>query len=383
MQDSQVAVSRQPLAVNHQGRRLSPPTSGVLPLTSRRQAFTLTELLIVIAIIGVLAGLIAAAAVNALNASRRAQTILEIKNISGAIENFKNDYGAYPPNGMTEMAPSATPAPGSSAALVKADFIRMFKKAFPKHNEPQALIEALAGATPSTSGIVTAPLPNGMRASESLYFWMGGFSSDELYPISGPGGPSFLDTNTAGDEILESRTKRYEFDLTRLVPRNETSGGFDESGNRFIEYKINMGSGVQNRQINLWQYAPKGSEQPLVYFDVSRHKPGSTTGKYDLWAALPGGNIPYIYALKQLREGVTAVGGNPSNVAFVNQGKFQILHAGLDDDWGSDSFKEAGALSVSGGVNNLLLYPTGPFIGPIADTLTNFSEGTLADASEE
>jgi hypothetical protein len=106
------------------------------------------------------------------------------------MENFKNDYGAYPPNGMTEMAPSTNPPSGSSAALVKADFIRMFKKAFPKHNEPQALIEALAGATPSTSGIVTTPLQNGMTGAESLYFWLGGFSSDEQYPISGPGGPS-------------------------------------------------------------------------------------------------------------------------------------------------------------------------------------------------
>ena len=375
MQDSQTAVSGQRSAVS---RRQNSPFP--FRLSPSRSAFTLTELLIVIAIIAVLAGLIAAAAVNALNAAKRGQIVLEIKNLSGAIENFKNDYGAYPPNGMIN-APSTVS--GSPGALVKADFIRMFKKAFPKHNEPQALIEALAGATPTTSGIVTAPLQNGMRASEALYFWMGGFSSDEVYPISGPGGPSFLDTNTAGDEVLENRTKRYEFDLTRLVPRNN-NGGFDESGNRFIQYKINMGSGDQNRQINMWQYAPKGSEQPLVYFDVSRHKPGAVSGKYDLWAALPGGDIPHIYALKQLREGVTATGGSLNNIVFVNQGKFQILHAGLDDDWGDESFKEAGTWTVSGGnVDNLLIYPAGPFIGPIADTLTNFSDGTLADASEE
>src|SRR5688500_13204705 len=71
-------------------------------LATRRQAFTLTELLIVIAIMAVLTGLIATAAVNAMRSSRRSSISLDIQNISGAIENFKNDYGAYPPNGMHE-----------------------------------------------------------------------------------------------------------------------------------------------------------------------------------------------------------------------------------------------------------------------------------------
>jgi prepilin-type N-terminal cleavage/methylation domain-containing protein len=367
MQDSQYpAVSTQPPAAN------------------RRQAFTLTELLIVIAIIAVLAGLIAAAAVNALRKGRETRITLEMQNMSGAIENFKNDYGMYPPNGMTEMAPSANPAAGTSAALVRADFKRAFAKAFPGHNEPPALIDALAGVTPSGANM-SGPLENGMRANEALYFWLAGFSSDPKYPISGPGGPSFI--RGAGNEVLEDRNKRYEFDLSRLGPRDD-NGAFDASKGRFVTYEINMGGGVQQRQINFWQYTPSGSEQPFVYFDVSRHKPGltqntaSATGgpsKYDLWAADPAKGFPNIYALKQLREGVTGTASNISNVVFVNQGKFQLLHPGLDDDWGSDNFAAAGRQNA----DNLLLFPTGPFIGPIADTLTNFTDGTLASASEE
>ena len=69
MQDSQVAITGQPSVVSR--RRRSSPTSDFRPLASRRPAFTLTELLIVIAIIAVLAGLIAAAAVNAMKAARR------------------------------------------------------------------------------------------------------------------------------------------------------------------------------------------------------------------------------------------------------------------------------------------------------------------------
>lgn len=386
MQDSQhLTVSTQPPAASRQGRPISPPTSDLRPPTSPRPAFTLTELLIVIAIIAVLAGLIAAAAVNALKKGRETRITLEMQNMSAAIENFKNDYGMYPPNGMTEIAPSTNPAAGTSAALVRADFKRAFAKAFPGHNEPPALIDALAGVTPPSGANMSGPLENGMRANEALYFWFAGFSSDPKYPISGPGGPSFI--QGAGNEVLEDRNKRYEFDLSRLGPRDD-NGAFDAGKGRFITYEINMGSGVQKRQINFWQYTPSGSEQPFVYFDVSRHKPGLTQttanaaggpGKYDLWAADPGKGFQNIYALKQLREGVTGTAGNISNVVFVNQGKFQLLHPGLDDDWGSDSFAAAGRQNA----DSLLLFPTGPFIGPIADTLTNFTDGTLASASEE
>jgi hypothetical protein len=58
---------------------------------------------------------------------------------------------------------------------------------------------------------------------------------------------------------------------------------------------------------------------------------------------------------------------------FVNQGKFQIMHAGLDDAWDEEGKRTFGNV----------LYPEGPFIGPIADNLTNFSDGTLESASEE
>ena len=34
-------------------------------------------------------------------------------------------------------------------------------------------------------------LHGGMTAGEALVFWLGGFSSDPKYPISGEGGPSY------------------------------------------------------------------------------------------------------------------------------------------------------------------------------------------------
>ena len=369
MQDSQsVAVSNQRSAVSR--ARSFSLTSDLRPPTSGRQAFTLTELLIVIAIIAVLAGLIAAAAVNALRASKRNAIVLEIKNVSAAIENFKTDYGAYPPNAMSTGTTLADfNRPGEPPALVKGDFVRMFKKAFPRHQEPQALIEAIAGVPPQSSSGVNGHLPNGLSGDEALVFWLGGFSSNEQYPISGENGPSFT---RSGGEIMEDRNPRYQFDRALLGPRND--GQF--SG-RSLTYTVNTGTGNQERQINFWNFTPKGSTQPLVYFDVSRHKPGPATlkGRYDGWAKSPASSLP-VYALKQPREGVAAP-AVPNDYVFVNQGKFQLIHAGLDDDFGDYAALGFWTTDQPG------YFPDGPFVGAIADNLSNFTEGTLADASEE
>jgi prepilin-type N-terminal cleavage/methylation domain-containing protein len=367
-------------------RAASRPASGLRP------AFTLTELLIVIAIIAVLAGLIAAAAVNAMRAANRGRITLEIKNMSGALEEFKTQFGAYPPNGMIPNTPTGPPPSGTPAAIAMNDFRTMFKKAFPRSNEHPELIDAIAGITPSSTTNVQNGLPNGLSAAEALYFWLGGFSDDPQYPLTGEGGPSFVDTNTAGDEVLESRKFRFEFDLERLSPRDD-NGQF--TGDRFIEYVDPRNPNV-NRQINFWQYRPKGSEQPLVYFDVSRRKPH----QHDMWAVNPASGAPYVFAMKQLRSGaVGPVNAEPkyiSDVVYVDQGKFQILHAGLDDAWGDEFARVSpsntahpnlhgwGTAAFGSTVGEeLFLYPDGPFIGEVADTLTSFTDGTLEDAVEE
>ncbi len=330
------------------------------------RGFTLTELLIVIAIIGVLASLAAMAGKAAWDASSRSRITLEIRNISGSIENFKNDFNAYPPNGIHD---------GSTAMgnQVVSDFVRVMKKGFPRmHQDEEALVRAIGGQTASgpTFSLRGQPLQNGLTAPEALVFWLGGFSSDPQYPLSGPGGPSFLDN--AGGEILEDRDRRYEFDLSRLGPRGG-DGAFNGSDNRYVQYTVTINGQQQPRRINFWHYLAPGSEQPLVYFDCSRYKPRV----YDPPAAI---GTP-IYALKQLRAGKsssTAV--QESDIVFVNDGKFQILHCGIDGDWGVDDFE---AMSFSASGVNVLTFPEGPFIGPIEDTLTNFTDGTLGSAAEE
>ena len=162
-------------------------------------------------------------------------------------------------------------------------------------------------------------------------------------------------------------------------PRDDEDN-LDYTKVRFIEYQVTMNGVVQNRRINFWYFYPENSEQPYVYFDTSRHKPS----QYDMWAADPT-DTPAIYAFKQLRTGLKEVSsdGKPQDLVFVNQGKFQILHAGLDDAWGDDLAFAGMPPRVTDSREVKLLFPDGPFLGDAADTLSNFSNGAIEDEQPE
>ncbi|MEM8945067.1 MAG: prepilin-type N-terminal cleavage/methylation domain-containing protein [Planctomycetota bacterium] len=357
---------------------------------NHRSGFTLTELLVVIAIIAVLSALLIGAVGGVRIRAKQAAITLELQNMGGAIEDLNNEFGAYPPNGMNNRQG------GSGVDLAETDFVRMFKKAFPRNKEPDDLILALSSTIDANlTGPYDVTLPQndggsssaggGLTAAEAVFFWLGGFSSDTSYPISGPGGPSFeVDTTVSGlGEVLEDRNFRYEFDLSRLEPRT-ADGVFDQSaGNgRYITYsdpRISPAGDGPLRRINLWTYRPDGSNQPVMYFDTSRHTPE----EYDI--DMTGRTGLSIYALKQLREGISQASRN-ADVRWVEDKKFQLLHCGVDDIWG-DSFQNFRLDVASEGVNayqsqNLILAPDGPFLGDVADTLGSFMPGTLEDKQE-
>src|SRR5438132_11832354 len=68
------------------------------PGTEGRRGFTLIELRIVIAIIGLLVSMISAAAVFILTRGKQTQLRVEISQISVAMEQFKQRFGVYPPS---------------------------------------------------------------------------------------------------------------------------------------------------------------------------------------------------------------------------------------------------------------------------------------------
>ena len=75
-------------------------------------------------------------------------------------------------------------------------------------------------------------------------------------------------------------------------------------------------------------------------------------------------------------------------VTFVNPDKYQILHCGIDDTWDTDDFDAFEKMSADNGVDrtmpsNFLLFPTGPFVGEIADTIVNFTTETKIEDAQK
>jgi hypothetical protein len=337
------------------------------------------ELLVVITIIGILAALITAAGVGALKKARQARIKIEIDQMAEAIQST----GAFPPNCQvddpsfaTGGEPAATPIDESQVLI---DLNRYMSHLSSRSAEPSFLLPLMLGQTVTGN----KELPGGITAGEALVFWLSKPSADPKYPISGEGGPSYpIPGKDNADNYkldpIESRQWIFPFEVARLKPRLPDNY-FDESTGRFIEYQLPNG---EWRRINFWQYVPAKSTQPYLYFDTSRHPAYDVSGvshaTFDPPAATTLSGLElHVHAIKKRSE--SAASGVP--IEFANRDKFQILHSGIDDVWG-EAFEQMTAENVTPPTDPdaYLLYPDGPFTGDVADTLTNFSEGTLEDA---
>jgi hypothetical protein len=301
------------------------------------------------------------------------------------VQEYFNRVTAYPPNCQTDKQGPL------DETQVFNDLKKHLKQIAPRHQEPDDLLRRMAGV--ANSG---AQLNGGMSAGEALVFWLGGFSSDPKYPISGEGGPSYRiqslgQTANRTLDPIESRTWVYPFAIAQLAPRDQQDNYFDESSGRFVEYTVNINGVPQLRRINFWQYTPRRSQQPYLYFDTSRHPaydvtPGAELSRFDPPAATDESPFPlHVHAFKKASDSAST----NAPIEFVNPDKFQIMHCGDDGEWDPDAFERMSAHGVeeSGGdptdVSSYLLFPTGPFIGEVADTIVNFTaERKIEDAQQ-
>jgi prepilin-type N-terminal cleavage/methylation domain-containing protein len=92
-------------------------------VTSRRlAAFTLIELLIVIAIIAILAGLAFPAMQGALNSGRKAQARNDVTQLAAAVKSYQLEYGKLPgASGGTDLTPADNKAVMSALTSSNTD----------------------------------------------------------------------------------------------------------------------------------------------------------------------------------------------------------------------------------------------------------------------
>ncbi len=323
-----------------------------------RSGFTLVELLIVIAIIGILAGLLAWG-VNAARVAilRKAQTA-EMANLASAVERYREKYGDYPPD-------------GSSWPIMEAHL----RKAF-----PNILITELNILNPANSannayvrndndvpsGSYTPSFPQGFPRvfdpAEALVFFLGGFSSDPQRPLTGPGGPFKANPAVSGTLIYNTQRENafFEFKTGRLTLTADGAASNDEVrynegiGNDLLPVYIGAGPSIEQRGV------------PIVYFDSRTYMITTPAGAYYNFYS-PGtvgdpGNFnfarPYLSADK---DTATSSLGQ----LFANNRTFQIMNAGYDNIYGSRAVPR-----ISNPLTNLVLFiaPTGQPCLPMVDT---------------
>lgn len=379
-------------AVSQRGtRRVSFSRKGSCDSLSHGYAgFTLTELLVVIVIISILASLITAAAVNAMRRGNEGSITLEIGQLGQAIEEFKNKYGAYPPNVFSNLDTSL--GLSNQEKLTNAqNVVRFMRKVAPRSTELNSVMSTppVRGTNPNAGADNIFPIYQlGVRPSEALVLWLSGFSGDPTRPFSGEDLEATMIYDEENDQDVSDAitfdsfdAPLFDFDKTRLRLSRNADGSL-----RWLE--VYRGTGIGPGKLLLYEYLPERSEKPYVYFNTvdSPEQVVRTWEVSEIFYLDPNDNTQVVYPLKQ-RKPNAPTGSLPSPAVqfleYVNQGKFQIMHAGVDDVWGD--FSNA-ALNVQGstGFDYIppLRFPEGPFTGDVADTLTNFTTGTLENAQE-
>ncbi len=324
--------------------------------------FTLVEMLVVIAIIGVLAAIGIPAIYGALIRARQAAIAADIAQLEMSVEAYKNKYGDYPPN-FLELYTTAHTAGSPDQAWATTILARHLKRI----NRQAKSAGAAAGVDlrhplnvvdpkdnslfllkdpPSSTAITSDPaaMVSYIDPAEALVLWLGGLSANPQYPLTGAGGPLTIDTSTMMflHPDLRRETAIHEFKADRLK---------DYDGDGLYEY-----------------YPPSGSRVPYAYFDSRFYDNG--WAEFSM-AQVPGKVRPYV---------TTAAAGA---LAYANPQKFQIMCAGLDENYG-DGFSR----TVSNPPVDRKMYPTGAAI-PASnvsayaredlDNLSNFSTGIFED----
>jgi general secretion pathway protein G len=273
------------------------------PDTRRKRAgFTLLEILVVVVIILILAGLISGAAYRGLSKAREVRNRSDISQLSIAVENFKTRFGSYPPSRVIlcedyrEYFLGNNPASGQYKTQLHQDSFEFINRIFPRINWSwTSPSQAWKGIDWNQDGLPTAG-DQGLEGEQCLVFFLGG--------MVGPG-PQLLGFSTNSQNPM--------------LPGGDRIGPFYE----FQTGRLGVWPGTLAPYLSYLDYY---GNQPYAYF--SSYK---APNNYNRWG---GNDCPSL--LKNLVPPVSAglVAYFDAPGRFINPNSFQIISAGKDGFFG-------------------------------------------------
>jgi prepilin-type N-terminal cleavage/methylation domain-containing protein len=287
---------------------------------SKRQAFTLIELMIVVVIIAILMGLLLPALLSVFRTGRDAQVQIEIRSLEQGIAAFKAQYGVEPPSRirLTEIASEMLPRDQA-----------ILRRIWPRFNFANTYdLNGVNGG-----GEMNTPVT--LYGAECLVFFLGGVRArDGMTALNAVTGFSRNPTNPFAEQAVgEVRDGPFfDFKGTRLVPSNNY--------NNFLVY-------IDPLPGHAAPYSP--------YFYVSSYE-GRGYESADLvngTGASAGSALSNAYSL--------------SSTTFINPKTFQIISPGADHLFGNGGTYTETASTASLNLSSKADY----------DNLTNFHSGRL------
>lgn len=348
-----------------------------------RGGFTLVELLVVIMIIALLAGLVTPAVMRAMSSARTAAVKAEIDLLHMALVNYKNEYGTFPPADMRGLW-NGNAVNQSHAAY------KHLQRIFPRISEPT-----------NTGKASPYYWMAQMSPAQALVFWLQGFYDNPQYPLTN--GILLTDMNPRSGESNGSRKRLFDFDDTRLFAASayflitSTTASLPYASQSFTSRNTN---GITPFTRDYPVYFPKQENTglPYVYFPASTYN------------AVPAGSVPatlppqttsvLFYQARSTTGGDSCVSPYFSSLPpaqpswaqlHVNADTFQLIAAGGDGTYGSmiAAFPAAFPAPDSNPTNSTIPISYGPFSSVIdeinaaghADNITNFANGPLKEAA--
>ncbi len=381
--------------------------------THSRRGFTLVEILVVIAIIAILAGLLTPAITGAIRRANSAAVSAEIQTLGNGIEAFKNKYGEPPPSRLlvvetgnyqpflsganrNTVVPSGSTMDITYQQLAERS-LRHLRKFFPRvrFNTTDTSAAGDVGTYDfNGDGVIqTTAQFYVLDGTECLVFFLGGIPSSSGQGMVGfakdPTNPFRSDIPSGDANASTNRDAPFfEFKGDRLL---------DPNGNGVPSYVDALGRGGSGEPMPYAYFSANGSnayDPNDVNIAESHDNTGTPAiGRYfttTFQAPDPnnGGNLSnviYSPAPNPYTAGPGVPTGKP--VSYINPTSFQIVSSGHDRFFGFGGQYSAGSdgdrLTTSGEPATApngqpLANPNDPGVRQRErDNLTNFSSGAL------